>query len=135
MKALISPLETVSTGVRIAQVVSDSGVFEVTQPLYWVDCPSDCNARTWYYNETDLQCNLIPELIPTAGQNKTTAVAYLELTDWTSIADVGNPEMANPYLTNQAEFIAWRSQVRAIAVNPIEGYLTIWNEMPQEIWG
>lgn len=50
--------------------------------------------------------------------NKQQAVSLLSATDWTTIPDVANPEMANPYLMNQAEFIAWRSQVRAIAVNP-----------------
>jgi hypothetical protein len=37
-------------------------------------------------------------------------------------------------LENQAEFIAWRSQVRAIAVNPIDGVLDIFGQMPQEVW-
>jgi hypothetical protein len=52
------------------------------------------------------------------AQNKATASGFLSATDWTTIPDVANPEMSNPYLMNQGEFIAWRSQVRAIAVNP-----------------
>lgn len=72
--------------------------------------------------------------IPTAEGNKQTAILLLQQTDWTTIADVGNPEEANPYLANQAEFIAWRSQIRAIAVNPIDGNLEIFNQMPQEVW-
>ena len=39
-------------------------------------------------------------------------------TDWTTIPDVANPAN-NPYLTNQAEFIAYRSAVRQLAVNPV----------------
>lgn len=50
--------------------------------------------------------------------NKQQASQLLSATDWTSIPDVANPQLSNPYLMNQAEFIAWRSQVRAIAVNP-----------------
>lgn len=50
--------------------------------------------------------------------NKMLASQLLSNTDWTSIPDVSNPELSNPYLMNQAEFISWRSQVRAIAVNP-----------------
>ena len=73
-------------------------------------------------------------LEPTAEENKATAVSLLEQTDWTTIADVGNPQTANPYLANQAQFISWRSQVRAIAVTPVAGTLPIFDEMPQEDW-
>lgn len=52
------------------------------------------------------------------AQNKQQASQLLSATDWTTIPDVSNPELSNPYLTNAAEFAAWRSQVRAIAVNP-----------------
>ena len=52
------------------------------------------------------------------AQNKAQATALLQQTDWTSIADVGNPQVSNPYLTNQTAFLAYRSQLRAIAVNP-----------------
>lgn len=66
--------------------------------------------------------------------NKQQAKDLLLQTDWTTIADVGNPQTANPYLANQSEFIAWRSQVRAIAVTPVAGTLPILEEMPQEDW-
>jgi hypothetical protein len=72
--------------------------------------------------------------VPTADDNKNIAVSLLEATDWTTIADVSNPAMSNPYLANQAEFIAWRSQVRAIAVTPVGGVLPVFDEMPQEVW-
>jgi len=54
-----------------------------------------------------------------AANNKTQAVNILNATDWTSIADVADPTKSNPYLMNQAEFIAYRSQVRQLAVNPV----------------
>lgn len=54
------------------------------------------------------------------AQCKATATSILQTTDWTSIGDVGNPQMSNPYLVNQAEFIAYRSTVRNLAVNPVE---------------
>jgi hypothetical protein len=63
---------------------------------------------------------------------KTQASQILQATDWTSIADVGNPDMANPYLVNQADFIAYRSQVRAYAVNPVEN--PVWPMQPTEQW-
>ncbi len=75
-----------------------------------------------------------PPYVPTADDNKATAVSLLQQTDWTTIGDVGNSAMSNPYLANQAEFIAWRSQVRAIAVTPVAGILPVFDEMPQEDW-
>jgi len=67
-----------------------------------------------------------------AQQNKTTAVNILNATDWTSIADVADPEKSNPYLINQAEFIAYRSTVRAIAVNPT--FDAVFPDAPTEQW-
>jgi len=67
-----------------------------------------------------------------AQQNKTKAVDILNATDWTSIADVADPEKSNPYLMNQAEFIAYRSTVRNIAVNPT--FDAVFPVMPNEVW-
>jgi hypothetical protein len=71
--------------------------------------------------------------VPTAEYNKQKAKQLLQDTDWTTIADVANPALSNPYLTNQAEFFAYRSALRAIAVNPTAGALT-WPTKPQEQW-
>lgn len=53
-----------------------------------------------------------------ASQNKQRATELLYATDWTTIPDVSDPALSDPYLTNASEFAAYRSQVRAIAVNP-----------------
>lgn len=125
MKALISPLEN----NRICQIQETD--FPVADPLFWAECPADCTTD-WTYAEGQF---IPPQpYVPTADDNKATAVSLLQQTDWTSVADVGNPQMSNPYLANQAAFIQWRSQVRAIAVNPIGGVLPIFDEMPQEDW-
>lgn len=70
---------------------------------------------------------------PTADENKATASSLLSATDWTTIADVGNPQMSNPYLANQAEFIAYRNQVRQYAVYPQPGTID-WPTIPTENW-
>ena len=67
-----------------------------------------------------------------AQQNKTQATQILSSTDWTSIADVADPAKSNPYLTNQAEFTAYRSTVRAIAVNPT--WDAVFPTAPTEVW-
>jgi hypothetical protein len=50
--------------------------------------------------------------------NTENAKALLSATDWTAIASVANPQDSQPYLTNQAAFLSYRSAVRDIAVNP-----------------
>ena len=63
---------------------------------------------------------------------KSQATTILNATDWTSIADVGDPTKANPYLMNQADFVAYRSTVRAYAVNPVVD--PVWPTAPTEQW-
>ena len=64
---------------------------------------------------------------------KEQASGRLYATDWTTIADVADPTKSNPYLLNQAEFIAYRSQVRALAVNPVEN--PVFPDAPTAQWG
>jgi hypothetical protein len=98
-----------------------------------VEIPDGSSAGIgWSYIDGEFIAPVVPET--TAEENKVTAVGLLQATDWTTIADVGNPDMSNPYLANQAEFIAWRSEVRAIAVTPVAGTLPVLQEMPQEDW-
>ena len=113
----------------VVQVEQSS--FEVATPLYWVDCPDTIVAYEYTYDGT----NFVPYVppVPTAEQNKATASSLLSATDWTSISDVANPAVSNPYLMNQSEFFAYRSQLRAIAVNPTAGNLN-WPTKPTEQW-
>jgi len=60
------------------------------------------------------------------------AKAILQTTDWTSIADVGDPTKSNPYLVNQAAFISYRSTVRNLAVNPVVD--PVFPTAPTEEW-
>lgn len=68
-----------------------------------------------------------------AAQNKTDATQLLQATDWTCTVDITNPQYSNPYLMNQNAFLTYRSQVRAIAVNP-PTTPAIFPEQPQAIW-
>lgn len=72
-------------------------------------------------------------LPPTAEQNKATASQKLYDTDWTTIPDVSDPAKSNPHLGNVDEFIAYRNQIRAIAINPVEGYID-WAVEPKAVW-
>ena len=56
--------------------------------------------------------------LPWQEINKTNATTLLQQTDWTATVDITNPQYSNPYLTNQPEFLSYRSTVRQVAVNP-----------------
>lgn len=62
---------------------------------------------------------------------KQTASVLLYETDWTTIPDVALPEN-NPYLMNQADFIAYRNIIRGYAVNPVVD--PVWPTIPTEQW-
>lgn len=127
MKALISP----NQDNFVVQVEPDDKTFEIGLPLYWLDCPDNIVAYQYQYLENQYVAYVPPQA--TAEENKATATSLLQATDWTTIADVGNPQMSNPYLANQAEFIAYRNAVRAIAVYPTAGDL-VWPVLPTEDW-
>jgi hypothetical protein len=63
---------------------------------------------------------------------KAQATYILQTTDWTSIADVADPALSNPYLMNQADFVAYRSTIRNYAVNPVVD--PVWPTAPTEQW-
>lgn len=64
--------------------------------------------------------------------NKAQAESLLTATDWTTIPDVSDPALSDPYLTNAAEFAAYRSAVRKIAVNP--PVVADFPVKPDEVW-
>lgn len=67
------------------------------------------------------------------AQNKQQATSLLQQTDWTATIDISNPQYSIPYLSNQDEFLAYRSTVRAIAVNP-PIIPAIFPDVPKAIW-
>jgi hypothetical protein len=63
---------------------------------------------------------------------KKQASQLLYETDWTTIPDVAD-STNSPYLKNQAEFIAWRNEIRKFAVNPIAN--PVFPSKPEAVWG
>lgn len=73
-----------------------------------------------------------PLRINTAADNKTEASLRLAATDWINQPDVYDP--ANKlHLTNRDAFLSYRSQIRAVAVNPTDGNLN-WPTEPNAAW-
>lgn len=124
-KALISP----NQDNFVVEVVDIE--FEISAPLYWVDCPDNIIAYQYQYINSQY-VEYLPS-VPTAEENKQTAASLLQATDWTTIADVGNSQISNPYLANQGEFISYRNAVRQYAVYPVEGNID-WPAVPTEQW-
>lgn len=58
MFALISPVEPVETGYRVAQVAENT--FEVALPLFWIECSSDIVADKFWYNPEDEKLYPVP---------------------------------------------------------------------------
>jgi hypothetical protein len=71
--------------------------------------------------------------IPTAEENKQTAIQLLQATDWTQISSVSDSALSNPYLANKLAFDQYRNSVRQYAVYPVEGNIT-WATVPTANW-
>lgn len=133
-QALISTIEPCETGYRVAQVVAEGETFPVATDFFWAACADDVVQDKFWYDPQDQTTHIkeIPPHIPTAEENKSTAMGYLASTDWVNQPDVTNPDI-NPHLLNHAEFITYRNQIRAIAINPTAGFLT-WPTEPISQW-
>lgn len=133
-QALISTIEPRETGYRVAQIVAEGETFPVATDFFWVACADDVVADKFWYDPQDQTTHIkeIPPHIPTAEENKATAMGYLASTDWVNQPDVTNPDI-NPHLLNHAEFVTYRSQIRAIAINPTAGFLA-WPTEPISQW-
>ena len=95
---------------------------------------SDVAGPGWTYVDGQFVAPPVPAPTPEdlIALCKQTAIGLLNATDWTTIPDVANPSASNPYLMNQGAFIAWRSQVRALAVNPVAN--PVFPTQPTEQW-
>ena len=122
----------IPSDVRVLQWRETSGWLEfwdkpnedITALPNWVDC---CLAL-WTVANTP-----VPPSPPTASDNKSTAIQFLQTTDWTQIPSVSDHALSNPYLANKNEFDIYRNSVRQYALNPVAGDIT-WPTLPQEVW-
>lgn len=73
-----------------------------------------------------------PQPKPPAFENKLEAERRLAATDWVNQPDVYDPSNT-PHLLNRDAFIAYRSALRAIAINPTAGEI-VWPTEPSSEW-
>jgi hypothetical protein len=95
---------------------------------------SDTASPGWTYVNGQFIAPPVPEPTPEEliEKCKATASSILSSTDWTAIPDVADSTKSNPYLMNQAEFVAYRSAVRNYAVNPVSN--PTFPSAPTEQW-
>jgi len=132
-QALISPNEPRESGYRVAQVEPNDQTFEVGAPLFWTPCADDVVQDQFWYNPQTQTIEPNPPYIPTADENKQTAIGLLQETDWATIPDVADPNLSNPYLTNQQAYFDYRNIVRGYTINPVAGDIN-WPIQPEPIW-
>jgi len=84
----------------------------------------------WKYVQGEAPPQPPPPEYPTI--NKTEAMSLLQQTDWVELPSVSDPS-STPHLTNVNEFLAYRSAIRAIAVNP-PSEPAVFPDKPQESW-
>jgi len=106
---------------------------ESVPPYIQIDDPE--KPLNWVYTVAVVE--LTPEQIEERNQNlrtnnKLQATTLLQQTDWTTIPDVSDPAVSDPYLVNAAEFAAYRNQLRKIAVNP--PVVAVFPTIPNEVW-
>lgn len=123
--AIIENTLVVNTTVSDAQFAQSQG---------WIACADNVSIG-WSYINGQFVAPVPPTPTPEEiqAQNKATATQLLQQTDWTCTVDINNPQYSNPYLMNQDAFLAYRSQVRQIAVNP-PTTPAVFPEQPQAIW-
>ena len=66
-EALISTIEPVQTGYRVAQVEPQGQTFPVAPALFWTPCADDVVADQWYYDTSNQQILAIPTPPPPPG--------------------------------------------------------------------
>jgi hypothetical protein len=52
--------ESIENCQRVAEV--EPTLFEVAQPLFWIDCPDDCVRDEWYFKDGQVQPK--PQSVP-----------------------------------------------------------------------
>lgn len=57
-QALISPLEPVATGYRVAQVQAQS--FDVAKPFFWIPCEDTVTSNGFFYDHVSKTISTIP---------------------------------------------------------------------------
>ena len=70
MKALISSIEPVEAGYRVAQVEPNENIFDVAEGLFWVDCADDIVQDQFWYDPLDQSIKPVSPFVITAPNSQ-----------------------------------------------------------------
>lgn len=80
MKALISPTQQ----NFVVQVIDDNLIFDVSEPLYWVDCPDTITAYSYTYSNSQFIAYVPPAPAYVASPEPTKAELLAQLQELTA---------------------------------------------------
>ena len=121
-------------GSNTDYTTANASTIETDAPTPAIDFAWKWNGSSWeVYDQAAIDAYYANIAAQEAQANKQKAIALLAATDWTTIGDIGNPNLSNPYLANQGEFITYRNQVRQYAIYPTPGNID-WPTLPAENW-
>lgn len=110
--------------------------FKVFYPEYaskFIEAPDEVTFG-WKFENGEWMSPSTPTINEIKAQNKLKASSLLSETDWAAIPTIADPQYSNPYLMNQSDFLNYRNQLRAIAINPPETLVETWPTKPATIW-
>ena len=148
--------------MRVTILVDDKTVYvdnEVHHNLTWQGTPENVRVLQWQGNSGWLEfkdttineditelpqwasnavdafevANIPVPFVPTKEYNKAVAMSALYDTDWSTIPDVSDPTKSNPYLTNVAEYVTFRNEMRQIVIDPQDGEISFPSK-PKAVW-
>jgi len=88
----------------------------------WLDCPENFNKNDmwqWHYSRE----GIFVKTITSKEENKTKAKQLIADTDWSVLEDVGLTDKC------KAEYVTYRTYIRNIIKNPVEGDVS-WPDVP-----
>ena len=110
------------------QVTKEVYGFDVSDPKQIQAMNQLISTGSWIMLETPPA----PIYNPTKEQNKKQAISLLIQTDWVNEADVYDTSQPR-YLLNRQEYIEYRTKIRAIVLDPVDGSIN-WPTMPKAQW-
>jgi hypothetical protein len=129
----LTPEQALELGVFPLQIVTPPYHNPISQALVLADAVLVNGVWTQVYEVVELSPEQIAYNEEQARQaNKAQASTLLQETDWVELPSVSDPA-STPYLTNANEFLAYRSALRAIAVNP-PTEPAVFPSKPDEVW-
>lgn len=111
--------------------VDPSNIFAPSYASQFIEAPDNVTFQ-WKLQNGEWIAPPAPPPPDYAEINKAQAMSLLQVTDWVELPSVSDPT-STPHLTNVNDFLAYRTAIRTIAVNPPTEPAEF-PVKPEEIW-